>query len=108
MRWMRSTNQLTRYDNLVNTGWWKLISIEIGIALFSPYPFLKNVTYEEWYPDFNTHAEYEINHLFLAIAFIRFYLPCRLAMTNSNYLTSRAHRLGVLNGCEVSYFFAAK
>lgn len=36
------------------------------------------------------------------------YLPIRLALTMSNYLTSRAHRLGVLNGCEVSYFFATK
>ena len=23
LRWKRSTNQLTRYDNLINTGWWK-------------------------------------------------------------------------------------
>ena len=108
MRWKRSTNQLTRYDNLINTGWWKFIWIEIIIALFTPYPFLKNITYKEWYPDYGIHAEYEVNHLLLSIAFIRFYLPWRLALTVSNYLTSRAHRLGVLNGCEVSYFFATK
>ncbi len=28
MRWNRSTNQLTKYDNLINTGWYKLILIE--------------------------------------------------------------------------------
>jgi hypothetical protein len=108
MRWKRSTNQLTKYDNLINTGWWKLIGLEIFIALFTPYPFLKDETYKEWYEDHNTHAVYEINHLFLALAFLRWYLPWRLALTVSNYLTSRAHRLGVLNGCEVSYFFATK
>lgn len=108
MRWKRSTNQLTKYDNLVNTGWWKLITIEIIISVFTPYPFLKDIEYEEWNSDYNVHAVYQVNHLFLAIAFIRFYLPIRLSLTVSNYLTSRAHRLGVLNGCEVSYFFATK
>jgi len=31
MRWKRSTNQLTKYDNLINTGWWRRITAEIVI-----------------------------------------------------------------------------
>lgn len=108
MRWNRSTNQLTKYDNLVNTGWWKLISIEIIICILTPYPFLKGITFTQYYPDLQTNAVYEINHVLLSLTFIRMYLPIRTTLTLSDYLTSRAHRLGVLNGCEVNYFFAMK
>lgn len=98
MRWMRSTNQLTKYDNLFNTGWYKLIILEIAIVLFCPYPFLKGHKYREWNDDFGVDVYYEVNHMFLALAFIRFYMPVRLSLAASNYLSSRAHRLGVLNG----------
>ena len=98
MRWNRSTNQLTKYDNLINTGWYKLIMIELCIAIFSPYPFLKGIRYKEWNEDYGIDIFYEINHVFLAIAFLRFYLPVRLSLAASNYMTSRAQRLGVLNG----------
>jgi hypothetical protein len=69
MRWKRSTNQLTKYDNLINTGWWKLIGVEVLIAVFTPYPFLKNICYSEYNYDFDVNVEYQVNHLFLAIAF---------------------------------------
>jgi hypothetical protein len=98
MRWKRSTSQLTRYDNLINTGWWKLIAIEIVISVFTPLPFLKDIKYTEWNYDYDVDIEYHLNHTLLALAFIRFYIPVRLSLTTSNYLTSRAHRLGVLNG----------
>jgi hypothetical protein len=69
---------------------------------------LKNLTYSEWNNDYGVSIDYEFNHLFLAITFVRFYLPVRLALTTSNYLSPRAHRLGVLNGTEVSFIFATK
>lgn len=31
MRWKRSTNQLTKYDNLINTGWYKSVALEVII-----------------------------------------------------------------------------
>lgn len=108
MRWKRSTNQLTKYDNLINTGWWKLISFELILCLLTPYPFFKGITFTQYYPDLQANAVYEINHVLLALTFIRMYLPIRTILTLSDYLTSRAHRLGVLNGCEVNYFFAMK
>jgi hypothetical protein len=108
MRWKRSTNQLTKYDNLINTGWYKSVALEVMICMMCPYPFLKNIEYSEWNTNFQVSINYEVNNIFLALTFIRFYLVIRLALTTSNYLTSRAHRLGVLNGTEVSFFFATK
>lgn len=97
LRWKRSTNQLTKYDNIINTGWY-FIALELFMCIFSPYPFLKTYKYREWNSDFGVDVYYEWNHVFLAISFIRFYLPVRLCLVVSNYLSSRAHRLGVLNG----------
>jgi len=46
--WAKSCHLFTKYDNLINTGLWRLMSFEIILCSIAPYPFLKVWKYFEY------------------------------------------------------------
>jgi hypothetical protein len=46
--WAKSCHLFTKYDNLINTGLWRLMSFEIILCSIAPYPFLKGWKYFEY------------------------------------------------------------
>jgi hypothetical protein len=48
LEWFKNRNLLTKYDTLLSTGWWRMLSIECFLMLLSPYPFLQYFTYIEY------------------------------------------------------------
>lgn len=49
-------------------------------------------------------VKYEINDYLTMLMFCRLYLFFRLCLTFSQYMSSRSHRIGALNGCSMNQF----
>ena len=108
LRWKWSVWLLTRYDNYMNTGEWWHIAVELSICCVAPYPFFKGITIEEYNPDFDVYALYEVNHYLIAFACVWVYLLLRICLTFSLYMSAWAYWIGTMNGCQISQAFAIK
>ena len=72
-------------------------------------PFLDGFTYREWYPDFETNAEYSVNDILLVFALlIRSAWLVRVALIHTVYMNPRATRISSMNGSQASFSFAVK
>jgi hypothetical protein len=108
LRWKISRKELTPLDNLMNTENAKKMIIELIITVISPIPFLKGITYSEYYEDFDTTVVYPVNLLLLAVTFVRMYNPLRYFLRMTNFMNSRSVRVTTINACEANYMFALK
>lgn len=48
LQWFQSRGLFNEFDNLMSTGWWKQLLIEIALVLIAPYPLLQEYRYEEY------------------------------------------------------------
>jgi hypothetical protein len=108
LAWCVSRNLLTEYDNLISTGWWRKLSLELVIILMAPYPFLMGLQYHEDNTNWNITVTYEINQILMCFSFCRVYLLLRFTLINSKFNNPRSHRICIMNGCEADEMFAIK
>lgn len=40
LKWYVTRGLLTEFDNLISTGWWQTMVMEMFVVLLAPYPFL--------------------------------------------------------------------
>lgn len=104
LQWKRSVWLLTKYDNWMNTGAWKSIIIEIILVLLSPYPFFIGLHIHEHNLDYMIVVKYEVNDYLTMFMFCWVYFLFWLCLTLSQYMSSRSHRIGALNGCSMNQF----
>jgi hypothetical protein len=43
--WFVARGLHSEFDTLISTGWWKPLTLEMILLLFSPYPYLNNYNY---------------------------------------------------------------
>ena len=108
LKWYVTRGLLTEYDNLFSTGWWKMMVIEQFIALLAPYPFLQNIRYVEYNPNYFVTISYDLNQIMLCLCFIRIYIHLRYTLIVSKFMNPRSSRVCVMNGCEADNTFAIK
>ena len=106
--WMKARGFLSKYDNLINTGMYKMLIVECIVCFISPLPFIYDEKFEEYNINFKTHIDHWYNDLLLAWSFIRIYLILRCVLANSFFMSPRAQRVCQMNGCYASYMFAIK
>lgn len=108
LKWYVTRGLLTEYDNLISTGWWQMMVIEQFIALIAPYPFLQNLRYVEYNPNYDVTISYDMNQIMLCICFVRIYIHLRFTLIVSKFMNPRSSRVCVMNGCEADNTFAIK
>ena len=106
--WMKARGFLTRHDDLINTGMYKMLIWECLICLISPLPFIYDDTFKETNNNYDVKIKHWYNDLFLGWSFIRIYLVLRCILANSFYMSTRAQRVCQMNGCYANYSFAIK
>lgn len=75
LQWNKSLKFFTQFDNLISTGTWKEMVVELLICIIAPYPFLDGYKYTETITAYNGHVmEYEVNDILLFFSFFRFYM----------------------------------
>ena len=100
--------KITQYDNLINTGVWKNLVVEMIMCGICPYPFFWNMTVTEYVATLEANAVYKINDLLVAACFMRLYLAGRFLFYLSDFLNPRTQRVCAINGCESNSWFAMK
>jgi hypothetical protein len=60
-----TVGKYTKYDNLINTGMWKMLIFEILINSIAPMPFLDGVKYKEVVAAYEYEIDMEINDVLL-------------------------------------------
>lgn len=81
---------------------------EIILVAFTPLPYLEGVKYYEWSDMYKMDIEYEINDILLCWSFLRIYILLRYFLIRSIFMTPRAKRVCVVNGCKADLLFATK
>jgi hypothetical protein len=105
---MKSRGFLSKYDNLVNTGMYKMLIFECIICFISPMPFIYNENFQEDMFNYDIKISHWYNDVLLAWSFSRIYLILRCVLANSFYMSPRAQRVCQMNGCYASYMFSVK
>lgn len=59
-----------KYDDLINTGNWKIMSLEILLNLVSPMPFLYKVKYEDYYYVEQLDVKLQVNTILMFLMFL--------------------------------------
>jgi hypothetical protein len=78
IQWKKTKSNLYELDNLINTGLWKHIIIEILLSLVMSYPSLYGSVYIETANDFSNGKEFVTNDLMLCfMIFCRLHFLCR-------------------------------
>jgi hypothetical protein len=78
IQWKKTKSNLYELDNLINTGLWKHIVIEILLSLVMSYPSLYGSVYIETANDFSNGKEFVTNDLMLCfMIFCRLHFLCR-------------------------------
>ena len=118
LKWNISRGTLIEYDTLWGTGQWKFLVIEILLVIVAPYPYLYNITFQEYNIAYNTWVTYnvsfsnliviQINDVLMFISFIRVYVIARFYLVSSQYMNPRSMRVCLIYGCSASSMFAVK
>lgn len=99
---------LSEYDTIIGANWWQHLTLEIMIALISPYPFLQGYLYHETCENWGVEISYQWNHILVCLSFCRIYLIFRYYLCASRYMNPRSKRVCLMNGCEADHMFALK
>lgn len=108
LTWSKTLGLFTQYDNIWNTGLWKSYCIELIINLIAPYHFFENIEYLEYNAPNDFWIKYSINDILLFFSFIRVYLPLKLVLFTTDFMSPRCQRLCAQNGCQADTMFAFK
>ena len=65
LQWSVTVEKYTKFDNLLNTGLWKEMLIEILINSIAPMPFLDGIKYRENVKAYEYEIEQEVNDVLL-------------------------------------------
>jgi hypothetical protein len=65
LQWSVTVGKYTKFDNLINTGLWKEMLLEMIINGIAPMPFLDGVKYIEYVAAFEYEIEQEVNDVLL-------------------------------------------
>ena len=98
----------TIFDNLINTGLWRYIVLEVLINVIAPLPFFDGLLYTEYVDAYDVTIKYELNDILLFFMFNRLYLVFKLSLYMTQFLQPRSQRVCALYGCEASTMFAIK
>jgi len=90
LKWSITVQKYTVYDNLINTGLWRVMVVEMGINCIAPYPFLDGMMYEEDVEAFGVIIQYEINDLLLFFMFFRLYLGLKFILYLTQFMNPRS------------------
>lgn len=96
-------------DDMANSGLWKNMVIEMLANLVLPLPFLYNVKYYDLYNgELYKIKTYSNTLLIILSLLIRTYHVVRVFLESSMYMSSRAHRVNLSVGNQVTYSYAFK
>ena len=98
----------TKFDNLINTGIWQTMLLEMVINAIAPSPFFDGWKYTEYVVEYDTEVQYEVNDILLYFTFNRLYLGLKCSLYLSQFMNPRAQRCCSMNGCDASTMFAVK
>lgn len=90
LRWNISKGLLTKNDNLMTSGEYKYLIVEILINIIAPYPFFNSVKYKERFEEYHITIEYGVNDLLLFYSFIRIYLIIRMVLYLTQFMSPRS------------------
>jgi hypothetical protein len=82
--------------------------MEQMLMLLAPYPFFKDVTFEEYNDQFKVTIIYELNDIMMCLSFIRAYVFLRYPIIISRFMNPRSKRICTMNGCDANLMFAVK
>lgn len=103
-----TVGKYTQFDNMINTGLWKEMMLEMIINAIAPSPWLDGIKYKEYVSAFEYEVEQEINDVLLLFQFNRLYLTLKFTLYLTEFMSPRANRVCFLQGCEASTMFAVK
>jgi hypothetical protein len=106
--WFVARGLHTEFDDLLSTGWWKSLTLEVVLLLISPYPYLNNVYYREYLDQYGIWIEYKLNDLLMCFGFIRIYILLRCLLVASKFMNPRSKRVCFMNNCEANLLFSLK
>lgn len=96
-------------DDLLNSGLWKTMLVEMMINCIGPVPFLYKTSYSDSFEgDFKIAKTYSNTPLLWAALVIRLYHLVAFALENSDYMNARAYRVTASMGVRAGYGFAFK
>ena len=90
LKWSITVQKYTVYDNLYNTGLWRIMLVEMFINMIAPYPFLDGYIYEEDNLAFGTLIQYEVNDILLFFMFCRLYLGLKFILYLTQFMNPRS------------------
>jgi hypothetical protein len=109
MRWMKYKKIYSDLDNLLNTGLFNWMIVEILMTLVMPYPTLYNKVYFEEANEKSAGIPFEWNDWLLCFTiFFRIHFLLRTILGLSWYTEARAQRVCNIYGCDANYNFALK
>eukprot|EP00347_Sterkiella_histriomuscorum_P003133 403365464 len=109
IQWKKTKSKLAQLDNLINTGLWKQIILEVLLSLVMSYPSLYGSTYIETANDFSNGRIFITNDLLLCfMIFCRVHFFVRGIIQLSFYTNPRAQRVCHIYGIDATNSFALK
>ena len=90
MKYSISIKKFSQYDNLLNTGRWKNLLLEIIIHLIAPYHYLDGIKYVEMVEAWEYEVKYEINDILLWLSFIRLYTLINFSLYSTDFMNPRS------------------
>ena len=106
--WFVARGLHTEFDDLLSTGWWKSLTVEVLLLLLSPYPYLNNFYYREYLDQYGIWIEYKLNDLLMCFGFVRIYILLRCLLVASKFMNPRSKRVCFMNNCEANLLFSLK
>lgn len=110
LQWKKTKkSKFAELDNLINTGLYKQIIIEILLSLVMSYPSVYGSTYIETANDFSNGKIFITNDLLLCfMIFCRMHFLVRAIIQLSYYTNPRAQRVCSIYGVDATNSFAMK
>lgn len=86
---LKYKGKLSYTDDLYTTKNWKPLFFELFIYFWHPFPFLYDVSFDEWDDNYKYHIKHSANDILLAFMIIvRVYLLIRFLVNNNYFMSS--------------------
>ena len=90
LKWKKIKGELSKTDNLNNTGAIFWMSLELGLNLIAPLPYMNEFEFSTTYPDFEDTVDSNLNEYLLLFQVSRIFMLSRLLLIFSPFMNSRA------------------
>jgi potassium intermediate/small conductance calcium-activated channel subfamily N protein 2 len=104
----KKRNMLPGKANLITTGRWKLLIIEMIFCVLGPLPFTAGIRFHFTTLYSQLPVYMNVNELLALFMFFRVLIIVRVTLLNSRYSSNRSQRICEMYACEAGFMYTIK